>query len=222
MTPIISYLQGGILPNNRLKASRIKVCASRFIMLQGILYKRSLSLPYLRCLAPTEAEYVLKEIHEGICENHSGAWSLSKKIIRAGYYWSSIQMDANKLFQHCDKCQRFANLLHSPSEELTPMTAPWPFAQWGLDIMGPFPNGRRQLKFLVVAIDYFTKWVEAKPLATITEKNVQNFIWKIVICRFDIPRVVVTDNGKQFDNPRFRQFSMELGIHNHYSSPSHP
>ena len=88
--------------------------------------------------------------------------------------------------------------------------------------MGPFPIGRRQLKFLVVAIDYFTKWVEAEPLATITEKNIQSFVWKAVICRFGIPRVLVSDNGKQFDNPRFRQFSQELGIHNHYSSPGHP
>ena len=102
------------------------------------------------------------------------------------------------------------------------MTIPWPFAQWGLDIMGPFPIRRRQLKFLVVAIDYFTKWVEAEPLATITETNIQSFVWKAVICRFKIQRVLVSHNGKQFDNPRFRQFSQELGIHNHYSSPGHP
>jgi transposase InsO family protein len=88
--------------------------------------------------------------------------------------------------------------------------------------MGPFPTGKRQLKFLVVAIDYFTKWVEAEPLTTITEKNIQNFVWKTVICRFDIPRVLVCNNVKQFDNPRFRQFFQELGIHNHYSSPGHP
>ena len=88
--------------------------------------------------------------------------------------------------------------------------------------MGPFPIGRRQLKFLVVAINYFTKWVEAEPLATITEKNIQSFVWKAVICRFGIPRVLVSDNEKQFDNPKFRQFSQELGIHNHYSSPGHP
>uniref|UniRef100_A0A2N9H0M9 Uncharacterized protein n=1 Tax=Fagus sylvatica TaxID=28930 RepID=A0A2N9H0M9_FAGSY len=132
------------------------------------------------------------------------------------------EADASKFVQRCDKCQRFANLLHSPPEVLVPMTTPWPFAQWGLDIMGPFPIGRRQLKFLVVAIDYFTKWVEAEPLATITERNIQNFVWKAVVCRFGIPRVLVSDNGKQFDNPRFRQFSQELGIHNHYSSPGHP
>jgi transposase InsO family protein len=88
--------------------------------------------------------------------------------------------------------------------------------------MGPFPIRRRQLKFLVVAIDYFTKWVKVEPLATITEKNIQNFVWKAVICQFGIPRVLDSDNGKQFDNPRFKQFSQELSIHNHYSSPGHP
>ena len=88
--------------------------------------------------------------------------------------------------------------------------------------MGPFPIGRRQLKFVVVAIDYFTKWVEAEPVAMITERNIQNFVWKAVICRFDIPRVLVSDNGKQFDNLKFRYFSEELGIRNHYSSPGHP
>ena len=75
-----------------------------------------------------------------------------------------------------DKCQMFSNLIRQPSEELTPMTAPWPFAQWGLDIMGPFPTALRQLKFLVVNIDYFTKWVEAESLATITEKSIHTFV----------------------------------------------
>ena len=70
--------------------------------------------------------------------------------------------------------------------------------------MGPFPIGRRQLKFVVVAIDYFTKWVEAEPVAMITERNIQNFVWKAVICRFDIPRVLVSDNGKQIDTLKFR------------------
>ena len=128
MTPITSYLQWGTLPSDQHKARRLKVHVSRFIILQGTLYKRGFSLPYLQCLAPVETEYVLKEINEGVCGNHSGARSLSKKIIKAGYYWPSIQTDANVFVWHCDKCQRFANLLHSPSEELTPMTAPWLFA----------------------------------------------------------------------------------------------
>ena len=101
------------------------------------------------------------------------------------------------------------------------MMAPQPFAQWGLDIMGPFPTALRQLKFLVVDINYFTKWVEAEPLATIMEKSIRSFVWRNVICRYGIPRVLVFDNEKQFDNSTFRDFCSKLGIKNHYSSPVH-
>ena len=78
------------------------------------------------------------------------------------------------------------------------------------------------MKFLVVGIDYFTKWVEAKALATITEKNVRSFVWKNIICRYGIPRVLVSNNEKQFDNDVFRDFCLQLGIKNHYSLPTHP
>ena len=88
--------------------------------------------------------------------------------------------------------------------------------------MGPFPTALRQLKFLVVGIDYFTKWVEAEPLATIIEKSICTFVWKNNIYRYEIPRVLVSDNGKQFDNGAFRNFYSELGIQNHYSSLAHP
>ena len=102
------------------------------------------------------------------------------------------------------------------------MMAPWPFAQWGLDILGLFPIGTRQMKFLVVGIDYFTKWVEAEPLANITQQNVKNFVWKNIVCRFRVPRVLVSDNGRQFDNALFKDFCEYFGIQNHYSSPTHP
>ena len=134
------------------------------MLIQDILYKRGFSQPYLRCLSHNEADYVMREVHEGICRNHSGARSLVHKLIRAGYYWPTMLKDALAYVKTCDKCQRFSNLIKQPSEELTPMTASWPFAQWRLDIMGPFPTALRQLKFLVVGIDYFTKWVEAEPL----------------------------------------------------------
>ena len=88
--------------------------------------------------------------------------------------------------------------------------------------MGPFSTAIRQLKFLVVDIDYFTKWVEEEALATITEKNIRSFVWRNIICRYGILRVLVSNNGKQFDNNAFRDFCSELGIKNHYSSPAHP
>ena len=88
--------------------------------------------------------------------------------------------------------------------------------------MGPFPTVIRQLKFLVVNIDYFTKWVEAEPLATITEKNIRSFVYRNIFYRYNIPRVLISNNGKQFDNNSFRDFCLQLGIKNHYSSPAHP
>ena len=69
------------------------------------------------------------------------------------------------------------------------------FAQWGLDILGLFPVGIRQMEFLVVGIDYFTKWVKAKPLVSITQENVKNFFWKNIICRFGVPKVLVSNHG---------------------------
>ena len=164
----------------------------------------------------------MKEVHNGICGNHSGVRSLVHKLIRAGYYWPTMLKDAQAYVKACDKCQRFNNFIRQLSEKLTLITAPWPFTEWGLDIIGPFPIVVRQLKFLVVGIDYFTKWVEAEALATITEKNIRSFVWRNIIYRYGIPRVLVSDNGKQFNNSAFRDFYLELGIKNHYSSPAHP
>ena len=75
---------------------------------------------------------------------------------------------------------------------------------------------------MVVGIDYFTKWVEVEALATITKKNIHSFFWRNIICRYEIPKVLVSDNGKQLDNSGFRDFCSKLGIKNHYSSPAHP
>ena len=87
---------------------------------------------------------------------------------------------------------------------------------------GPISNVIRQLKFLVVDIDYFTKWVEVEALATIIEKNIRSFFWRNIIYRYRIPRILLSDNGKQFDNDSFRDFCSQLGMKNYYSSPAHP
>ena len=88
--------------------------------------------------------------------------------------------------------------------------------------MGPLPLGKKQHRFLIVAFDYFTKWVEVEPVTTITEAKVISFIWKNIICRFGVLHVIISDNGKQFDNPKFRKFCQDLEVKNHYSSPRHP
>ena len=122
-----------------------------------VQYKKGFSKPYLRCLAPDKANYVLREVHERACGKHSGARSLVHKVVHAGYYWPNLQADAKAYVKIYDQYQRFSNIPRQPSKYLTLMMAPWPFAQWGLDILGLLPLRTRQMKFLVVGIDYFTK-----------------------------------------------------------------
>ncbi|XP_050257778.1 uncharacterized protein LOC126702949 [Quercus robur] len=184
-TPLVFYLKNGALLDSKEAARKLKVKATRFVLISDVLYKRGFSCPFLRCLSLEEMYYDMREVHEGIYGNHSRSRSLVHKLIRAGYYWPTMQKDAQAYVKACDKCQRFSNIIRQPTEELTPMTASGPFAQWGLNIMGQFPIAMRQLKY-------------------------------------EIPKVLVSDNGKQFDNDSFRDFCSHLGIKNHYSSPAHP
>ena len=92
-TSLISYLKNGVLPDGREAVRKLKVQVARFIFMKDVLYKRGFSRPYLRCLGLEEANYVMREVHEGICGNHSGLRSLVHKLVRAKYYWPTMQKD---------------------------------------------------------------------------------------------------------------------------------
>ncbi|CAL2229549.1 unnamed protein product [Prunus armeniaca] len=102
------------------------------------------------------------------------------------------------------------------------MVSPWPFTQWELDLIGPMPEGKGQVKYAVVVVDYFTKWAEAEALAIITAARIETFIWHNIVCRFGIPHTIVTDNGQQFDNAKFKQFCYNLKIRLCFPSPTNP
>ena len=93
------------------------------------LYKRGFFMPYLKCINKEEAKYVLGEIHEGVCRNHTGTKSLVSKVIRTGYFWPTMQVDIRELVNKCDKYQRFGNVQCLPVEKMTIISSPWPFAQ---------------------------------------------------------------------------------------------
>ena len=122
-TSLVSYLREGMLPDGKDAARKYKVRASRFILIKEVLYKKGFSRPYLRCLVPKEADYIMREVHEGICRNHSRARSLVNKLILAGYYWPTMQKDAQTYVKACDKCQRLGNIVRQPPKELTSITA---------------------------------------------------------------------------------------------------
>ena len=110
MTPIVSYLKDGRLPEVKDEARKIKVKSARYILMDEMLYKRGFSQPLLRCLALDEANYMLREVHEGACGNHSGARLLVHKVIRRGFYWPTIQAYVKASVKVCDQCQRFSNI----------------------------------------------------------------------------------------------------------------
>ncbi|XP_065633667.1 uncharacterized protein LOC136069281 [Quercus suber] len=178
--------------------------------------------PYLLCIHPEKAELLLEELHEGICRSHTGGRSLAHRAITQGYWWPNMQKKALDYVKKCDQCQRFAPHIYQPGGTLNPLSSPWPFAQWGLDIVGPFPKAAGNKKYLLVGTDYFTKWVEAEPLANIRDVDVQRFVWKSIVTRFGVPCILISDNGLQFDSKAFRSYCSELGIMNRYSTPAYP
>ncbi|GAU43618.1 hypothetical protein TSUD_185110 [Trifolium subterraneum] len=176
----------------------------------------------ISCIEEARVEFILQEIHEGINGQHIGGRSLARKALRAGYYWPTMQNDAKDHVLRCDKCQRHGDMHLAPANELKTLISPWPFAWWGMDILGPFPTATRQVKYLIVAVDYFTKWIEAEPLAKIGASHILRFFKRNVLARFGIPQVLVTDNGTQFTNKKFQEFLATIGTTQHFTSVEHP
>ncbi|XP_022899405.1 uncharacterized protein LOC111412714 [Olea europaea var. sylvestris] len=127
--PLFEYLTKNKLPEDDFTARRLKIRAASFAVIDGLLYKRGFTMPYLKCLRPTEAQEVLVEVHAGICGNHQGAASLAFKTLRQGYYWPSMKEDAKDLVRKCDACQRHGNLIHIHAEQQTAIFGVCPFFQ---------------------------------------------------------------------------------------------
>ena len=127
MDLIWDYLLNGILPSDSKEASKLRARSAIFALLRGTLYKRGLSAPLLKCIGKEDANYILREVHEGICGNHIRARALVGKTLRQGYYWPTMLKDATELVRKCRICQEHAKISHFPIEPLTSIISPWPF-----------------------------------------------------------------------------------------------
>ncbi|GAU44282.1 hypothetical protein TSUD_371820 [Trifolium subterraneum] len=140
----------GTLPNDEKEAATVKRRACSYTLLDNKLYRRGFSIPLLKCADEATADYILREIHEGINSQHLGGRSLARKALRAGYYWPTMQQDAKEHVKKCDKCQRHGDMHLAPRHELKSLSSAWPFAWWGMDILGPFTRGNLQFRYLIV------------------------------------------------------------------------
>nr|GFA34354.1 reverse transcriptase domain-containing protein [Tanacetum cinerariifolium] len=147
MTQIIKCLEEGVWLTDKNEARTLRMKIGQYVVEDRVLFKKSYLSPMLRCVVA--------------------------KIMRQGYYWPTMHGDTKEVVDKCDSCQIHAPVPKLPKIRLTSVMSPWPFYQWGLDILGPLPEGPDKLKFIIVAIDYFTKWIEAKPLAKTTGKEIK-------------------------------------------------
>jgi ribonuclease HI len=221
-TEIISFLQDNFLSDDEVYNKRMEARTRPYVMIKGELYKHGVCSPLLKCLSRTEGIELMKEIHAGLCGSHIGSRPLLGNVFRQGFYWPKAASDATDLVQKCENCQRCARDQKQPSS-LTQLIQPtWPLQRWGLDLLGPLPPAQGNLKYVVVAVEYFSKWIEAKPLATITSATVQKFFWQNIVCHFGVLKAITVNNGAQFDAEAFKDFCDQIGTKIHFASVRHP
>jgi hypothetical protein len=191
-------------------------------VLQGKLYKKSKMGVLQRCVTPQEGQEILKDIHVGVCGHHASSRAIAAKAFRAGFYWLTAIKDAKDIVRKCEACQWFTSRPHAPAAEMQPIPLSWPFAQWGLDMVGKFhkswPGGH---VYILVTVDKFTKWVEAAPVTTQDSTTAMNFINSIVF-RFGVPHSIITDNGTNFTSKEFKSYCESMGIKLKFTSVAHP
>jgi hypothetical protein len=171
---------------------------------------------------PREGQVILKDTHTGVCGYHASSRAIAAKAFRAGFYWLIAIEDAKDIVRKCKACQRFASRPHAPAAELQPIPLSWPFAQWGLDMVGKSQKSwQRGHVYMLVAFDKFTKWVEAAPVTTQDSTAAINFI-KSIVFRFGVPHSIITYNGTNFTSKEFKSYCESMGIKLKFASVAHP
>nr|GEW10503.1 reverse transcriptase domain-containing protein [Tanacetum cinerariifolium] len=172
------------------------------------------------CVAGQEAIDILKSCHSGPTEGHYEANYAAKKVFDLGFYWPTIYKDAFELVKHCDSCQRQGKISQKDEMPQNSIQVCKIFDVWGIDFMGPFPSSKGN-KYILVAVDYLSKWVEAKALPTNDARVVVKFL-KSLFSRFRTPKAIISDRGTHFCNDQFLRVMLKYGVTHHLSTAYHP
>jgi len=197
--------------------------SGNFFLNGDVLYKRNFDMVLLRCVDEREADLLMHEIHEGSFRTHANGHAMARKMLRAYYYWMTMEADCCKHAKKCHKCQIYADKIHVPPNTLNVLSSPWLFSMWGCDMIGKIePKASNGHRFILVAIDYFTKWVEAASNANVTKKMVVEFIKNQIICHYGVPSRIITDNGTNLNNKMMNELCDDFKTEHHNSSPYRP
>jgi transposase InsO family protein len=220
-TPYLQYLQRGELPLDRAEARRLARRAKSFVLLGDgkELYHRIPSGILQRRISVAEGQELLQEIHSGACGHHTAPRALVGNAFRQGFYWPTAV--ATRIVRTCEGCQFYARQTHLPAQALQTILITWPFAVWGLDLVGPLQKAPGGYTHLLVAIDKFSKWIEVRPLNSIRSEQAVAFFTNI-IHRFGVPNSIITDNGTQFTGRKFLEFCEDHHIRVDWAVVAHP
>ncbi|GJS65274.1 reverse transcriptase domain-containing protein [Tanacetum coccineum] len=173
-----------------------------------------------RCVHGQEAIDILKACHEGPTGGHHSANLTARKVFDDGFYWPTIYKDAHELVKNCDLCQRQGKISQRDEMPQNSIQVCEIFDVWGIDFMGPFPSSRGN-KYILVAIDNLSKWVEAKALPTNDARVVVKFL-KYLFARFGTPRAIISDRGTHLCNEKFAKVMSKYGVTHRRATAYHP
>jgi hypothetical protein len=219
--PFSNYLISRDLPPDEAEARRLQRRAQAYTIINSELYKRSMSAIFQKCVEPEEGRELLREIHQWECGHHTSSRALVDKSFSHGFYWPTALRDAEQLVKQCNGCQRFTKHRHTTAMALKTIPLNWPFAVWGLDMVGPFKTVPEGLTHLLVAMDKFTNWIEAKPIKKLDGSSTIKFFNEIIV-RYGVPHSIITDNGTNFAKGVFAEFCSQKGIRLDLASVAHP
>jgi hypothetical protein len=198
---------------------RVRYQARQYIILDDTLYRRGIDSVFRRCLTFDEAEKALNDCHSGTCGGHMSGYATSQKILHAGYFWPSLFNDCITAVQKCHAYQTYNQKIRSHPAPLHPMVSVGPFAKWGIDFMTCHPHSVAGHGYIIVAVDYFTKWAEAMSTFDNTGKTAALFLFNHVIACFGVPQAIIIDHGSHFRNFMMSKLMEKLGLHHDNSTP---
>ncbi|WJZ84615.1 hypothetical protein VitviT2T_004213 [Vitis vinifera] len=198
---IYQFLRLGAYPEAATTKDKraLRQLAAQFVICGETLYKRSTHGMLLLSLDCVFVDRVMREVHVGVCRPHMGGHMLACKFMRTDYFWLTMKTNFCQFVQRCPKCQIHGDLIHMPPSKLHALTSLWSFSIWGIDIIENIsPKSSSGHEFILVSIDYFTKWVETDSYARLTSSVVASFIISHMICRYGVSHELISDRGVHF------------------------
>jgi ribonuclease HI len=174
--PIIIYIKNEEEPDDKNTAERIARQSAHYTLIGEMLYRRGALGILMKCILSATGKQLMVEVHAEQCGVHAASRTLVGKVFRSGFYWPTTNSDAAELVQRCEACQYLSKQQHLPAQQLQTIPVTWPFACWGLDMIGPFKKAQGVYTHVLVAIDKFTKWIEFKPIDSLTSAKAVEFI----------------------------------------------